>query len=85
MIISWAALYGLRGEKTSLGEFAYNKDADQPGHLPSLISAFVICFLESTISKLATSEISVSVAEQAGLNLTLSETGKTGFVAKRPI
>ena len=45
--------------------------------------------LESAISKLATSEISffylVSVAEQAGLNLTLSETPKTGFVATRPI
>ena len=46
-------------------------------HLRSLISAFVICLLEN-ISRLTTSEISifqlVSVAEQAGLNLTSSET-----------
>ena len=49
----------------------------------SLISAFVVRLLESIISKLATSEVSlfwlVSVAEQAGLNLTLSDTPKTGF------
>ena len=51
----------------------------------SLISAFVIRSIESTcaISKLATSEISifklVSVAEQAGLSLTWSETPKTNF------
>ena len=41
------------------------------------------------ISRLDTSEISifylVSVAEQTGLNLILSETPKTGFVASRPI
>ena len=57
--------------------------------LLQLISAFVIRLLEIIISKLDTSEISifllVSVAEQAGLNLTLSETPKTGFVALRPI
>ena len=55
----------------------------------SLISAFVIRLMESIISRLATGENSifelVSVAEQAGLNLTLSETSKTGFVATRPI
>ena len=42
----------------------------------SLISAFVICFLESIISKLASSEISifylVSVAEETGSNLNFS-------------
>ena len=51
-----------------------NKDADRPAHLRSLISTFVSRDLESTISKLATSEISifylVSVPEQVGLNLT---------------
>ena len=55
----------------------------------SLNSAFVIRLLESIISKLDTREILffyvVSVAEQAGLNITLSETPKTGFVATRPI
>ena len=66
------------------------------GHLRSLISTFVIHILESTISKLARSEFSffqlISVAEQAGLNftlsetpnLTLSETPKTGFDMTRP-
>ena len=58
-------------------------------HPHSLISAFAIKCLESIISRLATSEISifylVSLAEQAGLILTLSETPKTGFVASRPI
>ena len=66
-----------------------NKGADQPAHPRSLISAFVIRLLESIISRLATNEISffylVSVAEQAGLSLALSETPKTGFLATRPI
>ena len=39
--------YGPRHEKTCLRGFANNTDADQPGHLRSLISAFVILFLES--------------------------------------
>ena len=39
--------------------FANNTGADQPAHPRSLISAFVIHFLKSIISKLATSEISV--------------------------
>ena len=34
----------------------------QPAHWPSLISPFVIRFLESIISRLATSEISVLLA-----------------------
>ena len=48
--------------------FANNKSPDQPAHPRSLISAFVIRFLESIISKLATSEHLifqlVSVAEE---------------------
>ena len=63
--------------------------ADQPAHPRSLFSAFVIRFLESIISKLATSEILifwlVYIAEQAGLNLALPETPKTGFLAAGPI
>ena len=54
-------------------------------HLRRLISAFVIRSLESIISKLASGEISifslVSVAEETGLRLVLSETPRTGFVA----
>ena len=60
--------------------FANNKDADQPAHLRRLISAFIIRVLESIISKLNTSKISifklVAVAE---------ETLKTDSVALRPI
>ena len=51
-------IFGSRHEKTCLREFANNTSADQPAHPRSLISAFVIHSLESTISKLATSEIS---------------------------
>ena len=43
---------------TSRG-FANNTCADQPAHPRSLISTFVIRFLESIICKLATSEISI--------------------------
>ena len=76
-------------EKTCLRGFANNKGADQPAHPRSLISVYVICLLKRIISRLATSEISlfylVSVAEETGLSLALSETPKTDFVATRPI
>ena len=49
-------LYGPRREKTCFRGFANNKGADQPAHPHSLISAFVMRFLESMISKLATSK-----------------------------
>ena len=42
------------------GGVANNTGADQPAHLHSLISAFFIHVLESTISKLSTIEISFS-------------------------
>ena len=65
--------------------FANNKGAD---YSCRLISAFVIRFSESILSKLAAGEISilqlVSVAEETGLSLALSETQKTGFVPTRP-
>ena len=51
--------YGPRCGKTRLWAFANNKGADQPAHPGSLISVFVIHFLKSIISKLASSEISV--------------------------
>ena len=47
-----------RRENLYLG-VANNIDANQPAHQRSLISAFVICLLESIITKLATSEISL--------------------------
>ena len=52
-------MYVPRCEKTFLQGFANNKSVDQPAHLRRLISAFVIHLLESIISKLATSEISI--------------------------
>ena len=77
--------YGPQREKPCLREVANNTGADQC----SLISTFFARFLESIICKLATCEISVfqlvSVAEETGLKLALSETPKTGFVATRPI
>ena len=50
--IKWASMR----ENLSLG-LANNKEADQHAHPRNLISAFVIPFLESIISKLATGEI----------------------------
>ena len=78
-------LYGLLGifiwaltRENLSSVFANNKGADQSAHPRILISTFVIHSLESIISRLATSKISlfwlVSVADQAGLNLNLSET-----------
>ena len=68
---------------------AKNKDADQPAHPRSLISAFVIHVLESIRSKLSASEnlffLSVWVFEETGMSLALSETPKTGFVTSRHI
>ena len=63
--------------------FPNNKGADHPVHLRSLISAFVICSLESTCI-INTSFYLVSVVVQLGLSLTLSETQKTGFLALGP-
>ena len=42
-------IYGPQREKTCLGEFANNTGADQPAHARSLISAFVVCFSESSV------------------------------------
>ena len=50
-------LYGPRRVKTCLRGFANNTGADQPAHPCSLISTFVILYLENIICKLATSEI----------------------------
>ena len=79
---------GLRRGKTCLRAFANKKGADQPAHLCSLISAFVFRLLESIISRHTKSVISmfklVSVAEQAGLNIILSETPKTDFLMLQP-
>ena len=74
---------GLDFRKPVFRGFENNKGADQPAHPGRLNSTFVIRILESTISGLAISEISifqlVSVAEETGLSLAMSDP-KTGFV-----
>ena len=89
MLTHLLAIYGPQHEKTCLRWVANNKGTDMPARMRSLISTFVIRVLESTISQRTTSEISffylVSVAEQAGLILTLFETQKIGFVPTRLI
>ena len=50
---------GPQSEKTCLRRFTNNTGTDQPVHLRSLISGFVIRFLESIICKLATGKISI--------------------------
>ena len=52
-------LYGARRKRTYLWGITNKKGADQPARLRSLISAFVICLLESLISKLAICEFSL--------------------------
>ena len=63
-------------EKTCLMSYANTKGADQPAHLRSLISAFVVRCLDSVMSLVSVTKISslmlASVAEQAGLSLTWS-------------
>ena len=63
--------------------YANNKGADQPAHLRSLISTFVVRCLDSMICILAISKVSryqlASVAEQAGLNLTWLKIPKDMF------
>ena len=77
--------YGPIRKKACLWVFAKNAGADQPVHPHSLIRAVVI---QNTISRIATCEISifylVSVAEQTGLKLALSETPKTTFGRRGP-
>ena len=64
-----------------------NKGADQHAHPRSLISTFVVRCLDSIIPLVSISETSslylASVAAQAGLCLTWSQTLKTGFLMTR--
>ena len=64
--------------------YANNKGADQPAHPHSLISTFIVCFLDSIISLVSIFAISrlqlASVAEQKYLSLTWSKNPKTGFL-----
>ena len=70
-------------EKTYLLSYANNKGADQPAHPRSLINAFVVHCLDSVMFLVSVTKISslmlASVAEQANLSLTWSETQKDMF------
>ena len=69
--------------------YANYKGADQPAHPRSLISAFVVRCIDSIIPLVFISKISslylVSMAAQASLCLTWSQTPKTGFFMMRLI
>ena len=64
--------------------YANNKGADQSAHPRSLIGAFVVRCQDGIIPLVSIAEISslylASVAAQAGLCLTPSQTPKTGFL-----
>ena len=67
--------------------YAKNKGADQPAHPRSLISAFVVRYLDCIVPLVSISNISslclASAAAQAGLSLPWSQTLKTDFVMTR--
>ena len=67
--------------------YANNKGADQPAHPHSLISAFIVRCLDSILPLVSISEISslylASLAAQASLCPTLSQTPKTGILMTR--
>ena len=67
--------------------YVNNKDSDQPAHPRGLISIFVIPCLDNITPPFAISKISslqlVTVAAQAGLSLTWSQTPKNGFLMMR--
>ena len=84
-VVCNAFIYEPGHEKMCLMSYANNKGADQPAHPRSLISAFVVRCLDSVIhvSLVSVTKISslmlASVAEQAGLSLTWSETPEDTF------
>ena len=69
--------------KTCLMTYANNKGADQPAHPRSLISTFVVRWVNNMICILAIPKVSriylASVAEQAGLNVTWSKIPEDTF------
>ena len=70
------------------GGVANNKGIDQPACPCSLISPFafwIVLYPKLLKAKFQLSFKLMSVAVQAGLNLTLKETQKIGFLAARPI
>ena len=78
-----SVIFELGHENMRLTSYANNKDADQPAHPRSLISAFVVRCLDSVMSLLSVTKISslklAPVAEQANLSLAWSETPEDTF------
>ena len=76
-------LYGPGHAKMRLMSYANNKGADQPAHLRSVISTFVVHCLDSMIGILALATVwrlqPVSEVEQAGLSLTWSKIPEDTF------
>ena len=70
-------IFGPGHVKMCLMPYANNKGTDQPAHLRSLISTFIVRCLDSILPLVPISKISrlklASVAAQAGLNLTWSK------------
>ena len=75
--------YGPGYAKMCLMPYVNNKGTDQPAHLRSLISTFVVRCLDSMIHILALCKVSrfliISVALMAGLNLTWSKIPEDTF------
>ena len=84
IIISWGFHTRAASWENLFMPYGNNKGADQPVHSHSLISTFAVHCLGSIIPILAIGKISrlylISVAEQASLSLTGSDTLKTGFL-----
>ena len=78
-----SAIWATSGENLFM-PYANNKCADQPAHPRSLISTFVVRCLDSIIPLASISEMSslylFSLAAQAGLSPTWSQTPKTCFL-----
>ena len=70
-------------ENLSYAIYANNRDADQPAHLHSLISVFVIHCIDSMMPIVDISEmwrlLLASVAEQASLSLSWSQITEDRF------
>ena len=70
-------------EETCLMLYANNKGVDQPAHPRSLMSVFIVRCLDSVTSLVSVTKILslmlASVAEQASLSLTWSETPEDTF------
>ena len=82
--ITYHTISGHQCEKTCLRGLTNNIGADRAAYPRSLISAFVIGFLEIIMCRHDSGEISIfslaSVAEETGLKFALLENPKTGFV-----